>query len=289
MSIKDILNNPQLSFEDNRIYRLFNFVVLTTMVIIFSIAIFLLTIGAISSFWICLAENVAFFAMLYFHVKGHYAITRYIFFLFAIIMQVYGSLYHGPQGGFDFLFFTTSLSPVLFFEKKWQILSLFILSSATFIAVKILYNYVEPVMPLEVQIIPYFSNIMISSLLLYFGFRFFKLEHLKYEQKLKTQNNLIIKQKESISSIKDQLEELLAAKTMRMEKQDKNIAMYAYLNSHKVRSPLARILGLVNLSEYEDLKDDEKRKYYFDQLRDNAKELDSILTEVGRVLDDSRE
>lgn len=289
MSIKDILSDPRLSFKDNRIYRLFNFVVLITIAIVLCISIFLLSINAISSFWICIGEIVIFFGMLYFHVKGYFAVTRYIFFLFAIAMQIYGSLYHGENGGFDFLFFATSLSPVLFFEKRWQIFSIFALSIVAFIAVKVLYEYIAPIMPLERQVIPYYANIVISSLLLYFGYGLFKSEHLKYEKRLNQQKNQIQDQKEAIANIKDQLEEHLAARKKKMDKQDKNIAMYAYLNSHKVRSPLARILGLVNLTQYEDLNDEEKRKFYFDELNKNAKELDDILTEINQVLDDSRE
>ena len=60
---------------------------------------------------------------------------------------------------------------------------------------------------------------------------------------------------------------------------------YAYLNSHKTRSPLARILGLVNLVKYEDLAVEDKRRFYFDEIRANAKDLDEILGEINQLLD----
>jgi len=289
MALKDIYTNPNLSFKDNRIYRLFNLIVLSTIILVAGIAIFLLTIGAISSFFICIGEIIFFALLLYSHIKGVFVVTRYIFYLFAIVTIAYGSLYHGENGGFDFLFLAVCLSPVLFFEKKVYISSLFILSLGAYIAVKVLYNYVEPVMPLERQVIPYYANIVISSLLLYHGYGLFKREHLKYEEQLENQRNQINDQNIALSSVKDQLEELLADRTKKIEKQDKNIAKYAYLNSHKVRSPLARILGLVNLTEYEDLNDEEKRQYYFNQLKSNAKELDNILTEINQTLDNSKE
>lgn len=289
MVIKSILSKEGLSFKENRVFKIFNFVLLATMVIILAIAIFLLTINAISSFWICLGEIVIFYGLLHFHIKGHFDVTRYIFFLFAITMQVYGSLYHGENGGFDFLFFATSLSPVLFFEKRWQILSIFILSTATYITVKFLYDHVEPVMPLDREAIPYYANFIISSLLLYAGYRLFKSEHLKYEEILESQKNKISGQKEALYTVKTQLEKLLQANNQQMKEQNKSIAKYAYLNSHKARSPLARILGLVNLTKYEDLADEEKRRYYFDELSSNAKELDNILKEISEVLDQPSE
>ncbi|MEL7002211.1 MAG: hypothetical protein AAFN93_05680 [Bacteroidota bacterium] len=289
MTIKDIFNNPNLSFKDNRIYRIFNLIVLSTILLVVGIAVFLLTINAISSFWICIGEVIFFSVLLYGHVKGHFIITRYIFYLFAIITTAYGSLYHGENGGFDFLFLAICLSPVLFFEQKVYVTSLFILVLGAFITVKVLYNYIEPVMPLERQIIPYYANILISSLLLYYGYGIFKKEHLKYEEQITNQRNQINDQKIALSKVKDQLEALLEDRTKRIEKQDRNIAKYAYLNSHRVRSPLARILGLVNLTAYEDLNDEEKRQYYFDQLKSNAKELDTILTEINQILDNSRD
>ena len=54
---------------------------------------------------------------------------------------------------------------------------------------------------------------------------------------------------------------------------------HAYINAHKVRSPLARILGLVNLIKYEvELKDDGKD--LVNRLHFSTNELNDILKEV---------
>ncbi|UII31208.1 hypothetical protein LVD17_23235 [Fulvivirga ulvae] len=253
------------------------------IVIVFLMGIFLISLGEVLPFWICMSEVVIFSAMLYFHLKGFFTTTRYIFFLFAISVQAYGSLYHGPNGGFDFFYLTTALTPILFFDKKRHYLSLFIFSMASFITVKFLYDYVDPVLPFETrQLLPYYLNIVISMVLIYIGYTMFKSEHLKYEQKLQ-------EQRAALAAVKDQLETLLQASTRKIERHNENMIRYAFLNSHKVRSPLARILGLVNLTKYEDLDDEDKRLYYFEELKSNAGELDRVLKEMSQILNNHME
>ena len=88
---------------------------------------------------------------------------------------------------------------------------------------------------------------------------------------------------------KQQLETLLEARTKKLEEKNQGISKYAYLNSHKVRSPLARILGLVNLTQYEDLDADETRSYYFNELKTNATDLDNVLKEISEILNSDLE
>ncbi len=254
------------------------------IVVLTLISGFLLSIGAFVPFWICIGEIVVFSILLLIHLKGHYLISRYIFFSFSIIMEIYGSLIHGENGGYDYLFFVTALSPVLFFDKKKHYLSLFILSMTALVVVKVLYNHIEPELPLERTLFPYYTMIIISSLLIYFGYSLFKSEHLKYEQELQEQKDVIYNQRDTLLVTKTQLEELLQVSTQKLKEQNQGITKYAYLNSHKARSPLARILGLVNLTQYEDLDEGQTRSYYFNELKSNAKELDNVLTEISDIL-----
>lgn len=204
-------------------------------------------------------------------------------------MEVFGSLVSGEDGGFDFLFFVTALSPLLFFDKRWQYLSLFLFSIGAFVAVKILYQYVPPLVFIERQFFPYYFNIVTSAVLIYFGYELFKKEHLKHEMDLNKQRDMVQNQKEVLLATKQQLESLLEASTKKLEEKNEGITKYAFLNSHKVRSPLARILGLVNLTQYEDLNEDETRSYYFNELKTNATELDNVLKEISEILNSDLE
>ncbi len=236
-------------------------------------------------FWLCIVETLAFITLLLYHIKGHFFTTRYIFFLIAIGMQAYGSLNHGENGGFDFLFFASAFTPILFFEKRVHYLSLFILSVSTFIAVKVLYNHVQPILSFDRQIYPYYANIVISAVLVYVATSFFKREHLKYEMQIMLQKNKILSQKKTLDQTKENLLELLEDKDRRLEQRDKSMDKYAYLNSHKARSPLARILGLAHLTNLDDLSDREKRTYYFVEIMENARDLDNVLREISVILD----
>ncbi len=278
----------QLSPKDFRIYKIFNIMLLITMVITTSFAVFLMSLGSYSSVAICIGEVFVFALMYQFHLKGHFNLTRYLFFLFAILMQMYGSLFHGENGGFDFLFLVTCLTPILFFEKKKHYWSLFFISLCAFVSVKLLYNVVEPEMPLETRTaVPYYMNIAISVTFTYLGFILFKNEHLKYEEELQVQKQRIKEQNAALNNVKEQLENLLQVRSAQIQEQNEDFVKYAFLNSHKVRSPLARIMGLINLSKYEDFDEEEKRQYYFDEMKLNAEELDEILKEINVLLDNN--
>ncbi|MFZ1807803.1 MAG: hypothetical protein WAU36_11295 [Cyclobacteriaceae bacterium] len=289
MSFSQILANPALPFKEQRIYRIFNILLILGVIVMIAIAVFQLSTNAIPFFWVCIGEIVVFLTLLILHIKGHFATSRYIFFAFSIVMEVFGSLVSGEDGGFDFLFFVTALSPLLFFDKRWQYLSLFLFSIGAFVAVKILYQYVPPLVFIERQFFPYYFNIVTSAVLIYFGYELFKKEHLKHEMDLNKQRDMVQNQKEVLLATKQQLESLLEASTKKLEEKNEGITKYAFLNSHKVRSPLARILGLVNLTQYEDLNEDETRSYYFNELKTNATELDNVLKEISEILNSDLE
>ncbi|MTI22949.1 hypothetical protein E1176_18105 [Fulvivirga sp. RKSG066] len=279
-----ILNHPNLSTKDNRIFRIFNLLLLVVIVLVVCIGLFLLILGFYPGVLMCIGEVAVFSILLYMHVKGHMFTSRYVFFIIAIFTQIFGSLYHGEGGGFDYLFFSTALTPVLFFEKKKHYFSLFIISIVTFIAVKHAYAYVEPIYPFERPISPYYVNIVISALLIYSGYVMFKKEHLKYEGELNSQREEIQTQNEALSDVQHQMHDLLQARTKKMEAQSDDLIRYADINAHIVRSPLARIMGLTNLAKYEDLKSDKLRKYYFEQLQYNAHDLDKALRQINQIL-----
>ena len=80
-----------------------------------------------------------------------------------------------------------------------------------------------------------------------------------------------------------------ALKLTKIKEQHNDFTKYAFLNSHKVRSPLARILGLINLTSFEDFSDEKKREFYFVQIRKNIIELDEILKEISIMLNENME
>jgi len=282
-------SNSILSEKDKRIYKIANILMLLAILIVGGTGVYLLIIGGMIPFWICTFEVVVFCLLLYWHTHGKIALARYIFFLFSICMTAVGSLFHGESAGFDFLFFVTALSPVLFFDKRWQYTSLFVLSILVYLLVKNLYDVVPAIMPIKNAAIPYYMNIVISALLMFLGYGLFKRTHLKHEEILKKQYLTIEEQKEELNIAKNHLEEVLKLRTAKIAEQNSAFVKYAFLNAHKVRSPLARLQGLINISTYEDFKKEKRRKFYFRQIQKNVAELDDTLKEISIILNTNME
>ncbi len=110
--------------------------------------------------------------------------------------------------------------------------------------------------------------------------------------KLKEQNHKLTQAEEEIRTSHDllqeansNLEEKVAIRTQKLDLQNQKIKEYAFLNSHKVRAPLVRILGLVRLYSTGQLTDDEL-KYVNDNIEKSALELDGITKKINKELDD---
>lgn len=101
-------------------------------------------------------------------------------------------------------------------------------------------------------------------------------------QTVHDQNKTIQSQSDHIQAINAGLEAAILEKTDILTEQNERLKAYAYINSHKVRAPLARILVLTTLIKAE--KERELVDTYFTMLRDSAKELVVILREMNTIL-----
>lgn len=112
----------------------------------------------------------------------------------------------------------------------------------------------------------------------------------KYEKKLKftnqelqeTQEELIAKNEE-YEAINRNLEALVKERSEQIESKNRQIIDYANINAHKVRGPLARIMGLVNISHFSD--DPNDLKSLFQKLGPPSEELNLIIGEINKTLE----
>lgn len=95
--------------------------------------------------------------------------------------------------------------------------------------------------------------------------------------------NLIEKQSEIIIA-NETLENRVKARTQELEYQNKQLAEYAYINSHLLRAPLSRLLGLVNLMRYSEVNGVE-RETVIEHIQSAGEELDSVVSKINKVLD----
>lgn len=83
---------------------------------------------------------------------------------------------------------------------------------------------------------------------------------------------------ENISNINKQLEIRVEERTKWLIQQNEKLKKYSFLNSHKVRAPLTKILTTTDLMERESKSD------LIDPIKSSASELDQVLKEINNVL-----
>ncbi|MEO1049805.1 MAG: hypothetical protein AAFX87_04250 [Bacteroidota bacterium] len=98
------------------------------------------------------------------------------------------------------------------------------------------------------------------------------------------QNETLKKQRDHISQINQNLEKIVEERTEKLQSQNQRLIEYSFLNAHKIRGPLARIMGLVYLTKSQ-VSEDEKL-FILDKIDYSAKELDDVVKEINQTLHD---
>jgi len=90
-------------------------------------------------------------------------------------------------------------------------------------------------------------------------------------------------QSEEIKSINESLEERVRERTQVLEEKNKQLAEYAFINSHVLRAPVSTMLGLINLISYSSLPVEDQKIY--DHLLETAKILDTIIYKINHAIE----
>lgn len=105
-------------------------------------------------------------------------------------------------------------------------------------------------------------------------------------EQLQASEEQLMESAEELRVINENLNTLVEQRTQKLIAQNETLSHHSFIHGHKVRSPLARIQGLVNLINLE-VEMKEKGKELLYHLNLSANELDSILNEVGGKLDNA--
>lgn len=87
----------------------------------------------------------------------------------------------------------------------------------------------------------------------------------------------------TLTHLNENLDDLVKHRSMTIEKQLNMLVKYAHMNSHEVRAPLARMLGLLYIIDQEDRGDDRIRLH--NQLKEASQELDEVVKRMNRLLE----
>jgi len=104
-------------------------------------------------------------------------------------------------------------------------------------------------------------------------------------QVIMAQNFEINQKNETISNNNMNLEEIVKKRTQDISEQKEKLLQYAFFNSHKVRAPLANILGAVSIlmESFQDLEIDE-RELMLNTIKKEAERLDSEVRYVQDII-----
>lgn len=100
---------------------------------------------------------------------------------------------------------------------------------------------------------------------------------------LEKNNKELIESQTELTAKNESLEETLEKLRVNNEK----LAEYAYINSHLLRAPLARLLGISNLVSTEIKLD--RHKEIMDSFKASAEELDQVVSKINTVLEEQSE
>jgi signal transduction histidine kinase len=89
---------------------------------------------------------------------------------------------------------------------------------------------------------------------------------------------------EELTSMNDGLDLMVKNRTTELEERNYQLTEYAFINSHLLRTPLARILGLTDLIRMEST--DPKTQELMDKLFNSCEELDEIIKLMSTQLSD---
>ena len=91
------------------------------------------------------------------------------------------------------------------------------------------------------------------------------------------------KQNAKLKDYNEHLEERVHDRTIELELQNQQLSEYAHINSHLLRGPLARILGIINLLSKSEATAEQKQ--YLEHLLKASKDLDEVVTKINEVLE----
>ncbi len=80
----------------------------------------------------------------------------------------------------------------------------------------------------------------------------------------------------------DNLEKTVAQRTSALKEQNRRLEEYAFMNANDLKGPVARVLGIINLMEMDNLKEDEP--LLLAHLKKASIELDQITRSISDTL-----
>jgi signal transduction histidine kinase len=102
-------------------------------------------------------------------------------------------------------------------------------------------------------------------------------------QKLLDQTKELQQQQADLNRLRNDLEKIIPGKISEAQNKAEMLKEYSFINSHHVRAPLARVLGLIHLIELEQNGQNSAHDA-LRNIKNDAEEIDMILTKVNTII-----
>ncbi len=110
-------------------------------------------------------------------------------------------------------------------------------------------------------------------------------KEIKARLALEASNEEIQTQAEQIMATNENLELLVKARTQDLERKNKALEEYAWINAHKLRSPVASILGLMNILGHS--KVEPETRVIMDHLKSSTEKLDEVVSSITDAIENA--
>lgn len=101
---------------------------------------------------------------------------------------------------------------------------------------------------------------------------------------LQKKNEQILDQNNEIRLLNETLEERVEQRTASITAQKRKLEEYSFLNAHRLRGPVATLLGLLHLIDIKSLKPEELPQI-LDQVQEQVKQIDHVVNEINRAIE----
>jgi len=103
---------------------------------------------------------------------------------------------------------------------------------------------------------------------------------------LEQRNRELIESENQMNEINAHLEQIVEERTNNVKNKNAYLIKYAFANAHHVRGPLARILGLLQLSK---LEQPVNYQFILDKIAEQADEIDEVLKTINKELEEGQD
>jgi hypothetical protein len=104
----------------------------------------------------------------------------------------------------------------------------------------------------------------------------------RMNNEIQAQNEELLSQSEEIATNNERLEEIVYDRTQKLQEQNERLSRYAFMNSHELRGPICRMIGLLNVLKLTKSEDHEK---ILNLIQQTGVELDAITRRINKTLD----